>query len=269
MLEQLLHDVKGAIPEPLWNVLVLIVGISVAIWTLIRSFVFVQPGHVGIRMRFGKPILAYKKTDPNTGRVYTKEEIASFKAFDKAEIQAFRPAKYGRPKYLYPGFNALIPLMHSVRMVNIQINNISLGDLRIDYPQDYIAHDLPEATINILIPDPYLWMIASADAEAQIKAISDTQLGTMLRRFSIDEVLDSDSRIQDEFQKATASEFEPLGATFDSLKLGTKLPSIDPSYAARSRREIAEAIAGGSRNHAGISGVRRIIQFFSNRHEPY
>lgn len=254
MLEQLLQDVKSVVPEPLWNIIMVVVGIAAAAWTLIRSFVFVQPGHVGIRMRFGKPILAYRVTDPTTSRAYTKDEIAYFKAFDKDEIQAFRPAKYGRPKYMYPGFNALFPWMHSVRMVNIQINNISLGDLRIDYPQDYIAYDLPEATINIRIPDPYLWMIASADAEAQIKAISDEQLGTMLRHFSIDEVLDSDIRILNEFEVGTASDFEPLGAKFDSLKLGTKLPSIDPSYAARSRREIAESIVlSGELNAASFA----------------
>lgn len=243
MLEQLLQDVKGVIPEPLWNVLMLLIGIAASVWTLLRSFVFVQPGHVGIRMRFGKPILTYKKADPETGHIYTKEEIANFKAFDAAEIRAFHPAKYGRPNYLYPGFNALIPLMHSVRMVNIQINNIALGDLRIDYSDDYIAYDLPEASINIRVLDPYLWMLASADAEAQIKAISDSQLGIMLRHFSIEEVLDSDVRIRDQFQQETAHEFELLGARFDSLQPGAKLLSIDASYAARSRREIAEAIA--------------------------
>jgi hypothetical protein len=242
MLEQLLQDVKGVIPEPLWNVLMLVIGITVSIWTLIRSFVFVQPGQVGIRKRFGKPILTYQKTDKWTGRVYTRGEIAQFKAFDDDLIKAFRPAKYGRPKYLYPGFNGLIPLIHSVEIVNIQINNVALGDQRVVRPEDYIAYDLPEATLNLRLYDPYLWMIASADAEAQIKAVADTQLGTILRDYSIEQVLNDDPLIHRWFKLNTMFDFNDIGATLDSLKPGPKLLSIDASFAARSRREIAESI---------------------------
>jgi hypothetical protein len=255
MLEQLLQDVKGVIPEPLWNVLMLVVGITVSIWTLIRSFVFVQPGQVGIRKRFGKPILAYPKVDKLTGRAYTKDEIAWFKNYDNELIKAFRPAKYGRPKYLYPGFNALIPLMHSVEIVNIQINNIALGDQRIVQPDDYVAYELTEATLNIRLLDPYLWMIASADAEAQIKAIADTQLGTMLRHYSVEQVLNDDPSIHQWFTLDTMFDFDDLGATLDHLKPGPKLLIVDASFAARSRREIAESIAiSGEFNSASFAG---------------
>lgn len=251
MLEQLLQDVKGVVPEPLWNVLMLFVGIAVTIWTLIRSFVFVQPGQVGIRKRFGKPILTYPKVDKLTGRAYTKDEINQFKVHDKELIKAFMPAKYGRPKYLYPGFNWLFPLMHSVEIVNIQINNIALGDQRIVRPEDYVAYELAEMTVNIRLLDPYLWMIASADAEAQIKAIADMQLGTMLFQYSVEQVLNNDPSILQKFTLDTMFDFDELGATLDHLNPGPKLLSIDSSFAARSRREIAEAIVLSSELSSG------------------
>lgn len=255
MLEQLLQDVKGVIPEPLWNVLMLLIGIAASIWTLLRSFVFVQPGQIGIRKRFGKPILTYPKVDKWTGRSYTKEEIAQFKMIDDQLIKSFRPAKYGRPKYLYPGFNALIPLMHSVQIVNIQVNNIALGDQRITRSADYVAFELPEITLNLRLYDPYLWMIASVDAEQQIKAAADTRLGILLRNYSVEDILNDDPLLHRCFKLDTMFDFDSLGAVLDELKPGPKLSSVDASYGALSRREIAESIAIGIEFNAASLGA--------------
>lgn len=255
MLEQLLQDVKGVIPEPLWNVLILLIGIAASIWTLLRSFVFVQPGQVGIRKRFGKPILTYPKVDKWTGRTYTKDEIATFKAVDEELIRAFKPAKYGRPKYLYPGFNALIPLMHSVEIVNIQVNNIALGNQRVVRAQDYVSFDLPEITLNLRLYDPYLWMIASVDAEEQIKAAADTRLGILLRNYSVEEVLTDDKSLHRYFKLDTMFDFNSLGAVLESLNPGPKLSTVDASFGALSRREIAESIALASEFNAVAFGA--------------
>jgi hypothetical protein len=256
-VEALLVQLKNSMPEPLWNALVLVAVLATAIWTIIRSFVIVGPGQVGIRKRFGKTILSYAKTDPLTGRTYTKEEIRFFRAFDNAEIKAFRPAHYGRPKYLYPGFNPLIPVMHSVVIIHVGINNIGLGDQRIVEPENYVAYDLPEITVDIRVSDAYLWMIASIDAEAQVKAIADTHLASILRQHYTEAVLDNDWRIFRDFVLNTMFALAPLGAAIEigrgSLNLGTHLLSIDASFDARSRRELAQAILV-----TGSTGVKAI-----------
>jgi regulator of protease activity HflC (stomatin/prohibitin superfamily) len=234
-------------PEPLWNALVLVAALATAIWTIIRSFVIVGPGQIGIRKRFGKTILKYPKKDVLTGRTYTKEEITNFKAFDKEEIRNFRPARYGRPKYMYPGFNPLIPVIHSVSIIEIGINNIALGDQRIVDPENYIAYELPEITVDLRVSDAYLWMISSIDAEAQVKAIADTHLSSILRQYSTDDVLNNNPRILSDFVAATKAPLEPVGAAIElvrggGLNLGNGMLSIDASFDARSRRELAEAV---------------------------
>ena len=254
VVEQFLADMKKVIPEPIWNILVFVAGLVAIIWTIIRSFVFVQPGQVGIRKRFGKPILKYPKHDKLTGRPYSKQEIKDFKRIDRELIRSFRPAKYGRPKYLYPGFNALIPLMHSVEIVHIRINNISLGPQRIEEPASYVAYDLPEITIDIRISDAYLWMISSMDAEAQVKTIADTELAILLRKFSNGEILNGSWVIRRDFVLDTMFDLAPIGAAIEldrgSLNLGSKLLCIDAGWDAQSRRELAQAV----RETGGLNG---------------
>lgn len=241
VLEQFLTDMKKVVPEPLWNVLIFFVGLGALIWTIIRMFVFVGPRHVGIRKRFGKPILVYTR-DPITGRKYTKAEIPERKADDLRLIQSFKPARYGRPKLLLPGFNWLVPLMHSVEMVQISINNIALAMQRIVDEVMYAAHDMTEITINIRISDAYLWMIVSHDAEAQIKAISDTALARILKEFTIEQIRNDDSAIHAQFRAATEAAFKLIGAELDELFLGTKNLSIEASWDAQSRIKVADAI---------------------------
>jgi regulator of protease activity HflC (stomatin/prohibitin superfamily) len=245
-VEALLAQFKNSMPEPLWNALVLVAVLATAIWTVVRSFVIVGPGQVGIRKRFGKTMLSYAKTDALTGRTYTKEEIKYFKAFDEAEIRSFRPAKYGRPKYLYPGFNPLVPVVHSVVIIQVGINNINLGDQRIVEPENYVAYELPEISLDIRVSDAYLWMIASIDAEAQIKAIGDTHLSTILRRYATQDVLDNHSHILRDFVLSTMFALAPVGAAVElqrgGLNLGNQMLSIDAGFDAQSRREVAQAI---------------------------
>jgi hypothetical protein len=90
-------------------------------------------------------------------------------------------------------------------------------------------------------------MITSIDAEAQVKAIADTHLSWILRRYSMDDVLNNNAPILEDFIAATLSPLEPLGAAIEvarggGLNLGNALLSIDASFDARSRRELAKAI---------------------------
>ncbi|HEV7952261.1 MAG TPA: hypothetical protein VGO98_02700 [Candidatus Saccharimonadales bacterium] len=256
-MEALLAQFKNAMPEPLWNALVILGTIGTAIWMVIRSFVIINQGQVGVRKRFGKTILSYRKFDPLTERRYTKAEIKAFKAFDDAEIKAFRPARYGRPKYMYPGFNPLIPVVHSVVLINIGINNIRLGNQRIVNPESYVAHDMSEISVDIRISDAYLWMISSIDAEAQVKAVIDTQLSLILRQFTIEEILDMDLTILRALVLNTMFSLAPVGAAIEldrgGLNLGTYQLSIDASFNAQSRRELAQAVRA-----TGSSGMKAV-----------
>jgi regulator of protease activity HflC (stomatin/prohibitin superfamily) len=234
---------KNSVPEPIWNILVFLAGIATIVWTIIRSFVFVQPGQVGIRKRFGKPILKYPKTDAN-GREYTKEEIAYFKAEDKKLTEAYQPVRFGRPCELHPGFNALIPFMHSVEIVDIRRNNIRVGAQRIANLAEFVAYDLEEITVDIRLKDVYLWIIASIDAEAQVKAIIDTELTSILRQYTIEEIIGNDPSISKRLVANTAEELSQLGVLLSekSLKLGTVKMIVEASYSANAQREIANAI---------------------------
>lgn len=242
-MDSVVLQFKNSVPEPLWNILVFLAAIATAVWTVIRSFVFVQPGQVGIRKRFGKPILKYPKTDEQ-GRAYTKEQIAFFKAEDKKLTDSFQPVRYGRPVELHPGFNALVPFMHSVQIVDIRRNNIKLGAQRIADLSEYIAYDLEEITIDIRLQDVYLWIIASIDAEAQVKAIIDTELSSILRYYSIDQVRGNDPSITARLIESTAEELGQLGVVLvdRALKLGTVKLHVEASFNSNAQREIAEAI---------------------------
>lgn len=256
VLEQFLSDMKKVVPEPLWNVLVFFIALGVVIWTIIRAFVFVGPGQVGIRKRFGKPVLVYK-TDPITGRKYTKAEIPGLKAHDLKLIQSHRPARYGRPEQMLPGWNWLVPLMHSVEIVQISINNIALAMQRIVEELTYVAYDMTSITINIRVADAYLWMITSQDAEAQVKAISDTALAWILDEFTTEQIRKNDPAIHIKFRSETDEAFRRIGAELDELLLGAKPLNIEASWDAQSRIKVADAIIKaaeiGGRFNAGAS----------------
>lgn len=249
-MEALLAQFKNSMPEPLWNALVLIAALATAIWTVVRSFVFVQPGKVGIRKRFGKPILKYPKTDEN-GKPYTKDEIALFKAVDAALTKEYRHARYGRPHDLHPGFNALIPFVHSVEIVDVRRNNIHLDTQRIVDFDKYVAYDLPGITIDIRLNDVYLWLMASIDAEEQVRAIADTALSSILREYSHEQVLSNDPLINAHFIRETADELAELGVKLEgnALKLGSIVMNVEPSFRSNAQREIAQAIRASSEPH--------------------
>jgi regulator of protease activity HflC (stomatin/prohibitin superfamily) len=234
---------KNSVPEPLWNILVFVGAIATVIWTVIRSFVFVQPGRVGIRKRFGKPILKYPKKDQN-GVPYANAEIERMKAEDEARVKEYRPALHGRPHDLHPGFNALMPFVHSVEIIDVRQNNIRLSAQRIVDLDRYIAYDLPGISISIFLKDVYLWLMASIDAEEQVRAIADTALSTIIRQYSHEQVLANDPAINEHFTRITADEFARLGVILegDALKLGSVVMNVEASFRSNAEREIAQAI---------------------------
>ncbi len=244
MIEAILQDIKKVIPEPVWNILMLLFGIAAAAWGIIRSFVFVQPGFRGIRKRFGKPILIYPKKEIVNGalQVVPPTEIARRKAVDRQQIAEFKPAIHGRPKYLEPGFNMLVPIMHNIEMVNVQQNIISFGEQRVTIDSEYIAYDLPSMAGLLEMKDPYLWMLVSRDAEAQIKAACDTHLTTIIHRHGVEKVLQNDPIIMTELVNEIQAVCAELGVVMTALYLGTRVMNVEASWDAQSRREVAHAI---------------------------
>jgi regulator of protease activity HflC (stomatin/prohibitin superfamily) len=244
-MEAIFAQVKNAMPEPLWNLLVLLVAIGTAIWTVVRCFVFVKPGMVGVRTRFGKPIIKYPKKD-DAGQPYTKQQIQFFKSEDKKLIQSYRHIQYGKVVEVHPGFNPLLPFVHGVEMVDIRRNNVALGVQRIIKPDDYIAYDLEEITLDIRLFNVFLWLMASIDAEAQVKAIADTQLSSILCDCTIEQVRRNDPIIGTRLIEETAIELRLLGVVLEplALKLGPVKPEVAASFRSRAEREVAAAIQG-------------------------
>jgi hypothetical protein len=245
VVEQFLADMKKVIPEPLWNILVFILGLAALIWTLIKSFVFIQPGFVGIRKRFGKPVLKYPKEAVVNGivKTFTKEDIKAQKAEDKALIRKFEPAIHGRPNYIYPGFMALAPVIGSVAIINVQENVLSLSPQRPTDDPKFIAYDLPSPTLTLKMKDPYLWMMVSRDVEEQIKAIANTKLTSILRAKGLSQTLDE----PDAIMTALVTEMKPLCEKYgieplDMPQIGPQLLDANSSWNPQSRREIAQAI---------------------------
>jgi|GEM_PF-5788580 len=247
MLEQLINDARKVIPEPLWNVLVFFLALAALIWTIFKSFVFMKPGFIGIRKRFGKPVLKYPKEvieDDGTRRILTKEEIKVLKQEDAALIRNFEPAKHGRPNYIYPGFMALAPIIGSVEIINIQENVLPLSPQRVTDDPNYIAYDLPSPTLTLKMKDPYLWMMVSRDVEEQIKAIADTKLSSILYEHGVSEML----RNLDSIMTDLAIELTPLCAKYgiepiDMPQIGPRLLETNSSWNPQSRREIAQSIS--------------------------
>lgn len=248
-MDSVIMQFKNSVPEPVWNILVLVGAIATAVWTVIRSFVFVQPGRVGIRKRFGKPILKYPKKDA-AGVAFSKAEIARQKAVDHARMKAYKPAIYGRPHDLHPGFNALVPFVHTVEIIDVRLNNISLNTQRIVDLKSYVAYELPVISISIFLNDVYLWLMASIDAEEQVRAIADTALSTILREVSHESVLTNDPEINRRFAEVTALEFAELGVALegDALKLGSVNMNVEATFRSNAQREIAEAIISSGKS---------------------
>jgi regulator of protease activity HflC (stomatin/prohibitin superfamily) len=242
-VDSVIMQFKNSVPEPLWNILVFVGAIATVVWTVIRSFVFVQPGRVGIRKRFGRPILKYRKKD-KYGNPIAKAEIERQKAVDEARMKAYKPAIYGRPHDLHPGFNALIPFVHTVEIIDVRQNNISLNSQRIVDLKSYVAYDLPGISIGVYLQDVYLWLMASIDAEIQVRAIADTALSVVLREFSHQSVLTNDTAISHRFAEVTAPEFAELGVILegDALKLGSINMNVEATFRSNAQREVAEAI---------------------------
>jgi regulator of protease activity HflC (stomatin/prohibitin superfamily) len=250
VVDSVIMQFKNSVPEPIWNILVFVGAIATVVWTVIRSFVFVQPGRVGIRKRFGKPILKYPKMDMN-GRGYTKAEIEHHKAVDEARMKAYKPAIYGRPHDLHPGFNALLPFVHSVEIIDVRQNNIRLNTQRIVDLKNYVAYELPVISISIFLKDVYLWLMASIDAEEQVRAIADTALSTILREYSHEQVLSNDPAINRRFAEVTSSELAELGVLLegDALKLGSVNMNVEATFRSNAQREIAQAITASGNSH--------------------
>lgn len=253
-LNEMGQSALGWIPDPWRTLLIIIVVTGIAIFAALKTFTFVPPECRGIRKFCNRPMLRYAKQDAD-GRLYTKEEIRQQKATDKQCIKEFKPAMYGRPRYIKPGFTVVVLLLQTITEINVQMNTVSLSPQRHAVPQKFTAYDVPSAKIVVQVFDPYKWFLVSKDAEEQVKAVSDTVLSNFLAEKLVDDVRNVDiAEMQQHFAEQTKPAYDALGIELLQLLPGAIVPNID-AWQAQSRREVAEALESRSNVPLNFKGV--------------
>jgi regulator of protease activity HflC (stomatin/prohibitin superfamily) len=234
----------GWIEEPVRTYVCIVLLGLLGLFTLLKSLKFVPQDHIGMRTRFNKVILRYPKTLSPMERERQKRE-------DKILIDQRRPAQYGRPKWIKPGWQILMPWMHNIVTVEILEKTIPLNkQVRLSNDTLYDGVVLETVTIAARVVDPYLWKYATDDAQKRLTTVGDTHLSPIIASHSKQEVVDNAASIEEQFLTIVNPLIQEFGGLIAHLYLGNKLPMAAEGW-------IAQSIALLSQNIGMLFGVAK------------
>lgn len=239
------ETVLGWIDEPARTYVCIVLAALLGLFTLLKSLKFVPQDHIGMRTRFNKVILRYPKT-------LSASELDRQKKEDRVLIDQRRPAKYGRPKWIKPGWQILMPWMHNIVTVEILEKTIPLNK-QVRLSSDGTLYDgvvLETVTVAVRVVDPYLWKYATDNAQARLTTIGDTHLSPIIDSHSKQEVVDNAASIEEKFLAIVNPLIEEYGGLAAHLYLGNKLPMASEGW-------VAQSIALLSHNIGMLLGVAK------------
>lgn len=235
----------GWIDEPARTYVCIALLALLGLFTLLKSLKFVPQDHIGMRTRFNKVILRYPETLSSSERDRQKRE-------DKVLIDQRRPAKYGRPKLIKPGWQILMPWMHNIVTVEILEKTIPLNK-QVRLSSDGTLYDgvvLETVTIAARVVDPYLWKYATDNAQMRLTTVGDTHLSPIIASHTKQEVIDNAPSIEEQFLTIVNPLIDEFGGLVAHLYLGNKLPMASEGW-------IAQSIAVLSNNIGLLLGVSK------------
>lgn len=170
---------------------------------------------------------------------------------DKERLDKNQAAKYGRPKWIKPGWQILMPWVHDIVVVNTLEKTIQLHEqVRLTDDLAYDGVILRTISIAARVSDPYLWRYACENAQERLISIGDTLITPIIHRHTKEQVIANAPTIQAQFLADIKPQAEEVGGEIMQLFLGNKVPMAAEGW-------IAQAIASVNKNIGLLFGVHQ------------
>lgn len=215
-----LRDWYESLDQP-WKFLVGLLVIVVSLGGLLfKTLKFVQQGEMGIRKRFGKPILHYDKSLSLADLNWQKEE-------DRKALATGPVAIYGRPRYVRPGWNLMIPFIHGIEIVQVKHPTIKLDDMIVMALEMLRGKIYRDTQATLEITDPYIWHYRFDNPSDYLKGCINSALWLLLDSYGYERLaLVNIRQLELDLLKQCTAEFEQAGARL--MPLGLTLASPRP-----------------------------------------
>ena len=222
-----------SLEEPWKTIVGMVVMLATIAGLLFKSLRFVHQGNIGIRKRFGRPILHY---DPTLSR----EERRRQKAADRKALATGPVAVYGRPRYVLPGWNLMIPFVHGIEIVNVKHPTIKLDDVVVMARSMLRGSIYRSVQMTLEITDPYWWHYRFDNPGDYLKGCVNSVLWHLLWQVGYERLATLDvSQVEADLLKKCADQFTKAGASLlcDSLTLASPMPVPETVLAASIKRQ--------------------------------